>query len=434
MTRRQALALSLAGVVITPSGASAIAQSPVGLSRGTMPGRESLARLGLVRAWYAAVPLGYGTEHIQSMNLAEDTIFVQTDRANLHAYDSETGKYMWGANIGSSSIDAQPVSVNSNLAFISNGPELFALDRRTGRLVWKARMDGSAVGATAANEDRVVVGLAKGSLVAFNVKDRTKAKPPGRSAGTFSWTWQTRAAISARPLPAGKVVAFASQDSRVYVAEDDTKTILFRFLTGGPIVGSLGALGTRTIVAPSMDGSLYAIDLFTGEKKWIISTGSPFNQEPFIDRDTVFAINQIGRIIAVDGTTGTLLWSEGTGGGKVLAVGATRLYLLSHDGDLAIVDRATGRAIASPRETKDRAGLNLREFPYAFSNDQNDRMFFATKSGFLMCLHDVAQIQPRTLKDPAAKPFGYVPAGGEPKTIAPTPEAEEKPAEGEAKP
>lgn len=434
MTRRQALALSLAGVAIAPGGAIAIAQQSLGYPKAPLPTRDTLARLGLERSWYAAVPLGAKGEHVLSMNLAGDMVFVQTDIANLHAYHAETGKYLWGTDLGRPSPDAQPVSVNSDMAFVTNGPQLYALDKRTGRTNWVARMEGSAIGATAATEELAMVGLAKGSLVAFNVRDRTKANPPGRSAGTFAWTWQTRASITARPLPASKVVAFASQDSRVYVAQLDPHVVLHRFLTGGPIVGSLAALGTRTVIAPSTDGSLYALDLFTGDSRWIMSTGSRFEQEPFVDRETVYAINHAGRMIAVDGKTGTLLWSEGTGGGKILAIGATRVYVISKDRDLSIVDRATGKVLASPRETKDRAGLNLREYDYSYSNDQNDRLYFATKSGFLLCLHDTGQMEPRPLRAPDSKPFGYLPPDGEPRIATPPPEEAEKPAEETEKP
>ena len=79
-------------------------------------------------------------------------------------------------------------------------------------MIWDKRMEGSAEGAVAANEERVMVGLGSGKLVAYNARDHSKDKPPGRSAGTFAWAWQTRKTITARPIPAGRVVAFASQD------------------------------------------------------------------------------------------------------------------------------------------------------------------------------------------------------------------------------
>ena len=304
MTRRQALALTLAGVATAPGGAAAIAQSPVGFARGALPKRETLARLGLERAWYAAVPFGFGNERVMAVNLAEDSIFVQTNRSNLHVFDAETGRYRWGAGLGMDTLDARPVAVNSDTVFVTNGPMMIAFDRQTGRLVWQTRMEGSAEGASAANEERVMVGLGSGKLVAYNARDHSKDKIPGRSAGTFAWAWQTRKTITARPIPANRVVAFASQDGRVYCAIDDPKTILYRFLTSGPIVGSMGTHDNRTLIVPSMDGNLYGIDLFTGDLRWKLAGGDPFDQEPLVDRDRVIALTTTGRVLVVDARSG----------------------------------------------------------------------------------------------------------------------------------
>ncbi len=427
MTRRQALALTLAGVALSPGGNAAIAQTSVPLSRSTLPTRTALSRLGLERAWYAWTPLGLGSETVQSLNLADNMIFAQTNLGNLHAYEAESGKYLWGAKLGHDTLDAKPVSVNSNQAFVANGPDLICLDRRTGRLIWKARMDGTATGATAADEDRVMVGLAGGKLVSYNARDRTQEKPPGRSAGTFASAWQTNAIITARPVPAGRVVAFASQDSRVYVALSEPPTILYRYLTGGPIVGSLGTVGTRTLVVASMDRTLYGIDLFTGDTKWRVPTGAPINHEPLVAGNIVYSLNSAGQVVAVDGTTGTVIWTGEAGRGRILAVGATRLYFESHDHDLAIVDRATGKILAMPHETRERAGLDLRDYKFAYSNHQNDRMYFNTAGGLILCLREAGQIVPRPLRDPKAPKFGYLPPEGEPPTATPPEAPTEKP-------
>ncbi|MDB5351883.1 MAG: outer membrane protein assembly factor BamB, contains PQQ-like beta-propeller repeat [Planctomycetota bacterium] len=431
MTRRQALALTLAGVAVTPGEMSAFAQSTVPLPRTTLPTRTALTRLGLERGWYAIVPLGFGSEQVQSINLAEDMFFIQTNLANLHVYEAETGKYLWGAKLGRETLDAQPVSVNSDQVFVANGPDLISLDRRTGRLIWTARMPGSAVGATAANEHRVMVGLAGGKLVSFNARDESHSKPPGRSAGTFASAWQTNANLTARPVPAGRVVAFASQDSRVYVTMEEPPTILYRYPTGGPIIGSLGTVGNRTLVIPSMDRTLYAIDLFTGDTKWTVATGAPIDQEPLVAGNVVYSLNTMGHVVAVDGTTGSVIWTGEAGRGRILAVGATKLYFESKDHDLAIVDRATGKILAMPRDTRERAGLDLRDYRYAHTNHENDRMYFATAGGFILCLREAGQSLPRPLRDPKAPKFGTLPPGGEPPT--PTPPAaptEAPPAEG----
>ncbi len=442
MTRREAFALSLAGIALYPSRAGPPrSRSPqVPLPRSVLPKRETLGRLGLERAWYTAVPLGTGSEVVQSVNLAEDMLFVQTDQANLHAYEAETGKYLWGTSLGRETLDAQPVSLNSDQAFVADGPYMNALDRRTGTSIWRVRMEATGVGATAATETEVVVGLANRKIAAFNARDMTQTKPPGRSAGSFDWTWQTQGKITARPVPAGRVVAFASHDGKVYVALDDPPAILYRYLTGGPIIGSLGTVGTSTLVVPSMDRTLYGIGLFRGDTKWTVATGAPLDEEPLVAGTTVYVLNTGGRLLAVDGESGAIQWSTATGGGRLLAIGGSRIYVISRDGDLAMGDRSSGRLVASPRETRERMGLDLRDFRFALTNHVNDRLYFATKSGFLLVLREAGQTLPRPLRPAGSPKFGtVVPDSPLPTATppdAPTEEtpAAEKPEGGEEKP
>ena len=426
MTRRQALALSLAGVALAPGGLPAFAQAPMRFSKGLVPTRTSLSRLGLEQGWFAAVPL-LATERVLLLNLAGDMLFAQTTAGNIHAYESETGKYLWGARLGVRSLDVRAVSVNSDQAFATNGPNLICLDRKTGRLIWNTRLEGTAMGATAANEDRVMVGLNTGKLVAYNTRDKTKANPPGRSAGTFAWAWATSGPISARPVPAGRVVAFASQDGKAYVALENPHTLLYRYLTGGPIIGSLGTYGTRTLIIPSADRTVYAIDLFTGETKWTVAGGHPFDHEPLVDGDTVIALDSGGQIYAIDANNGQVKRNVNTGGGRLLALSPGRAYFESAEGDLSVFDRGAGRMLFSPRQTREGAGLNLREYSLSITNADNDRMYFGTPSGFVLCVHEAGRSQPHVLRDPKGPTFGYIPPDGDAAATPPT-----SPVEGEA--
>ena len=114
----------------------------------------------------------------------------------------------------------------------------------------------------------------------------------------------------------------------------------------------------------------------------------------------------------MDAKTGVARWTTSTHGGRLIAVSKTRLYLESHDEDLFIVDRATGRIVADPRATFSRAGLNLREYALGPTNTLNDRLYLGTHSGVIICLREIAQVKPRALRDPKAKPFGYIPPEG----------------------
>lgn len=120
-------------------------------------------------------------------------------------------------------------------------------------------------------------------------------------------------------------------------------------------------------------------------------------------------MNVAGEFSSLDAHTGEPHWTQQTQGGRVLAVGRTRIYLQSHDGDLFIMDRATGRIIADPRATRERSGLNMREFHVDLTNNVNDRIYIATASGIIMCLREIGEATPMLYRDPNLPIFGYLP-------------------------
>lgn len=409
--------LALAGLFLSLCATTAQAQQP--FAANLLPTRSATARLGLERQWYAAVPLAAANDRVISFNVDGGQLFVQTSGGSLHAFDAESGQYQWGISTGASAAVGPPVSVNSTLAFVTNLSTLHAIDRRTGRSVWTAELEDVAATSTGADEDLVMVGLRSGKLVAYNARAiPSDGNFPGRSAGTFAWAWQSSGKLSARPIVSPRVVAFGSQDHRVYVTtkgdqKRDTKPeLLYRFLTGGTISANMAFLGNRTLVVPSGDDNLYGADLFSGTNRWTVATGSEVDQEPIVSDKAVFAINASGKVMAIDGLTGTLYWEHETSGERILAVTASRVYVETLEHDLIILDRATGRMIADAVATHQRAGLDLRELPLSFPNYQNDRLYFGSSSGFLVCLREIGRVDPLPLRDPRQPPFGTIPPDG----------------------
>ena len=220
---------------------------------------------------------------------------------------------------------------------------------------------------------------------------------------------------------AGKLVAFGSEDRKLYVSKIDKPQLLWRFATGGPIVAPLGTHGVRTLLVPSSDKALYAVDLFSGHEKWTLATGAPVAQEPLISDNDVYFVNTEGYLTAADITNGSARWTISTLGGRLISVSATKVYLESHDGDLFVVDRGTGKIIHDPSATLQRAGVNLRGFALGPTNRFDDRLYFATTHGLVICLREITQVAPRRIRDPKEKPFGYIPPEGYPDVTNPIP-------------
>jgi outer membrane protein assembly factor BamB len=375
---------------------------------------------GASRRFKLYLPLSKAPASGDRFSIRGAMIFAQTDHAGFYAYDAESGRYFWRTDLGRITGQAQAAALNSSEVYATNGLTIHAVDRVTGRLRWEQNVEPSNTGQTsfrpgsfasspaAASEERVIVGLSTGRLIAFNLKDlRTKENPYGQKPGTLAWTWQTDGPVSARPIVGGNIVVFASQDKKLYVARDHPKSLFLRFPTDGPISASMGTHGNRTVLVPSEDGNLYAVDIFNGHQFWVHSTGAPIDQEPLVGDDDVYVVNNRGALSAIDINTGENRWTFPSGAEHLLAVSGSRVYLRSEYGDLIVVDRKTGAILFDANTTRDRAGLNLRDYTVVQTNRLNDRIYLATPTGVLICLREIGHNRPLLVRHPSAIPFGW---------------------------
>ena len=431
MFRRLVSAWVVVGTMLVGGSANAQRPFPVNL----IPKRSSLDRLGLERQWFGVVPL-VETERLLRISVADKTnkpgdrilLFAQTSYAMVHTFDAETGQLLWSAQLGEQTGFARGVAANSFAVFVTNGATLFMLEKKTGRLIWKAPLATIPTTFPACDEERAMVGLTSGKIYAFRLKNRDEqGNETILTAPVEAWNWQAGGQMLTRPLPADRLVVFGSSDGKAYVVMAEERTPLFRFSTGGPIGAGFGGFGNRTLLIPSADNNLYAVDLFTTLGLWTFASGSPIAQEPIVADEDIYIANTAGNLSSLDPSSGVPRWTKATQGGQFVSISAGKVYLRSFNLDLFVVDRKSGQVVVDPGESLLRAGLNLREYELDFVNRFNDRLYFATTSGMIVCIRESAQVAPRPLRDPNARPFGYVPPEGITTNPAPTPPAETKP-------
>ncbi len=330
------------------------------------------------------VPLN-ATERLVRISRSADLFFAQTDHGSLHVYDVHSGKSMWWVNLGAFTPMARPVSSNSFGVYGTAADVLTALDRQTGRPVWKHSLGTIPSCGTSCDEDRVMVGTMEGKVYAYSLREKTpKGETKIRTKPVEAWNWQTSGPIHTLPLPAEHVTALGSTDGRVYVVMNSERTPLYRVRTGGPIGEGLGSYGTRTLLIPSGDYNLYAVDLLTSNPLWTFSSGGPIDQSPVVAGEDIYSINQAGYLTLLDPATGAARWTTLTLGARLVAVGGSKIYLRSWNNDLYVIDRASGRTLADPASTRQRAGLNLREYGLSMLNRYDDRLYFGTDSGMVI--------------------------------------------------
>lgn len=404
------------------AGGLAHAQMPFPVD--LVPTRTALGRLGLERQWFGIVPLAE-TERLMKITLGEDMLFAQTSYAMLHAFDAESGRLLWSAQLGERTGFARGATANSYAVYVTNANILHALDKKTGRPVWKFNLGTIPTSTPACDEDRVMVGLTSGRLTTMNLK---KTDSKGNTSILLTpyeaWARHTGGPVLTRPLPAGMFTAYGSTDGRAELVESSNGNPLYRVTTGGPIGEGLGAFGTRLLLVPSADNNLYGVDLLTAKVIWTFPSGAPIEQEPMVADQDIYTVNTAGNMSLIDPATGEPKWTRPTQGGRLAAVSASKVYLRSYNLDLFVMDRKTGQTLVDPGETHTRIGLNLREYDLDIVNRFNDRLYFGTASGLIISLRETGQPHPRMLRDPKAQPFGYVPPEGLKPTPPPAPAAE----------
>ena len=430
--KRRALMAGMVGGVMTV-GQLASGQSPT--SR-LIPTRTGLAQLGLERSWFNIVPLASGAARVSSMNLTGEYLFAQTTDGLVVCYNAESGQRLWTSNLHLQTLVPAPVSVNDRMAVVAVGQKIFGLDLKTGTKIWDAKLEDLASGGTSVNSRLAIAALKNGKVQAFNVEDPgvdtcgerhdpTVCKKLKPSVGSYLYSWQTEKAITSQPILIDcedingskkheGFMFFASQDGKVYKAvhKKAGNKILWRVATKGPIRGAMGTYGTRHLLVGSDDHKIYGIDVFDPENpdtNWVFPTSAPLDHAVVVAGDDAYTVTKDGILYAINAKLGTEKWQLQIGKAKLLAITPTKIYGVTVDGAMAVVNRADGTVAVTPEQSYHSFGVDLKNYSVRLANDRDDRIYLASDDGLLLCLRELGQVNPTPLRDPKLPKFGTTP-------------------------
>jgi orotate phosphoribosyltransferase len=249
-----------------------------------------------------------------SPDIRQGALYVGADDGYLYSLASDNGTARWrtwcGCRVNSSpvvSADGSEVVVAANLA--ENAGILAALSAERGEFLWRARLTGR-VQASPAIDDAlatVVCGDDSGHVAAFD-------------AGSGAPKWRYRA--------------------------------------GGPLTGRLTIDNQKICYACSLDGSLYALELPSGELRWSRKLATRLYSTPRIFGDSVI-VGGDSHVVCLARESGSIRWVYPVDGrviggavpcGKsVVAVGCAdgRVLALTLDDGRPVSIMHTGSAILS---------------------------------------------------------------------------------------
>ena len=368
---------------ITP----AVAQ-PVARGGSQLLSEGILNRNGLTRAWWSHATINSKRDRLMHLIVDETHLFLQSSSGAISAFDTDTGKYLWTKQIGVSDRAIYPASSNDELLFVINGLQLFAVNKNTGYTVWQLGMPGMAGTSPAADANRVYVGFVDGSLYAFDLKKTRElfaaGKLPQYSDSCVLWRYRTGKAISAaaipgEPGPNENVVAFASGNGSLYSVTKEDRKLVFQFETDAPLTAPIVRY-KNTLLLASQDFNFYSINIRTGKPGWQFTSGVIIRKAPILIDDEVYLFPDHGNMYKLSAETGKVEWALPRMA-DFLAASKSRVYVVDRHNNLTILSRDYGKPLGY---------FPLDQYTRHVANESSDRIYLATESGLVMCLHEQA--------------------------------------------
>lgn len=257
------------------------------------------------------------------------------DGALLWSFETE------GANA------ARPVAVGADVLVASFDGHVYRARQADGGLVWKSEYPGrgSVLAAPVVADGRVFVTSNDNRLTVLSLDDGQRLWDRRRDhPSDMTITGQAGATVI------GDHVVTGFSDGQVTcLAVSDGATVWTQDLSGGEAefidVDTTPVVVGESVVAASYRGGLYSLVAETGDVRWLLR-GEGFDTPAVLD-GVLYVPQSEGKVLAVDGDSGRLIWVAKLGEHTPGEPAVTRKYLVvPTGGTLMVLDRATGRTLS----------------------------------------------------------------------------------------
>lgn len=250
-------------------------------------------------------------------------VYAATSYRQVAALDAGSGREIWKVDIDTPARGA-PVAGAGHVFVVTQSNEVYALKQSDGSVAWTyAGIEEAAGLLSAANPaiagNRVIVPFSSGEIMAIDIKTGEPAWVDGVARGFRTLALSGLADVSASPVVSG-----------------------------------------NTAYATGVAGRTVAVDARTGQRRWEQDLGSVHT--PVVSGGALFMVDLDDRMVALSLKDGQTLWATSlprpekkkkrrNWAGPILANGA--LVAFSSDGQIAIVDAASGKTMLTQRTNSD---------------------------------------------------------------------------------
>lgn len=251
-------------------------------------------------------------------------VYFTTEGGRAISLDRRTGQVMWEYTIGGAS-SSTPAVLEDLVIFGARDGRVIAVDRRTGVLRWETPVGGGVHASPIVVDGSVYVGAGDHNIYALDA-----------ATGKKRWSFETKDWVVASVAYADKAVVVVSTDSIVHVIDTETGRKRFVYDSGRPSYSSGPAIHERIAIFNSDRGTVWAIErgaitypferaiwrwkvqlaawgIFSEipQQKgtvWNVVVGGDLIGTPAVAHNTVYTVNEQGKVFALDAATGEERW------------------------------------------------------------------------------------------------------------------------------
>lgn len=243
--------------------------------------------------------------------LQGNTVVTAGYDGHVVAMNLANGNTLWDTNIDHA-ISATP-GTNSTTVFVgTKDGELYALDLTTGQIKWHASLSSLILGAPSATDDVVVVQCHDSTVQAFS-----------SDTGKQLWSYQVTSPSLTLYSNSSPII----YNGNVFVGFDNGQLGTFDLYRGIEVwqlpiaipssteavenmvdIDGTPVIDNNILFSTSYHGTLSAVNLANAQVVWMRTNSS--YEAPVVQNNQVFAVDETGRVLAFDESTGTTLWQQ----------------------------------------------------------------------------------------------------------------------------
>jgi len=229
--------------------------------------------------------------------IVQEKIIVASAKGKIEAFDRNTGKSLWDADID------QPLSggvgIAGGLALVASADgQVWALSTRDGKTLWHSQLDGQILAPPQGDDNTVVALTFSGNLVGLDA-----------TTGVKRWNYATAAPVLSLRASAAPLI----DDTSVYAGFGSGKVAAVELADGRPL--------WETRVGFSQGSSE-------------IERQVDVDGDMLLNKETLYAVSFQGHLTALEARSGRRLWEHNASSYVGLSQGFSNIYVVGANGNI----------------------------------------------------------------------------------------------------